>query len=571
VTISGTISTSAIPSAPLAGVTVTFSNGGGTAVTDATGAYSANVNSGWTGTATPALAGYLFAATSTSYASLAANTTTNYTATAVVVITGTVASGTTPIPGVTVAFSTGQSVVTDASGNYSVTVNAPYTGTVTPSLANYVFTPASRTYTAVSLDQTLQNFAAQGIATISGTVTGVPGGVTVTLTASTGQTTTAAANGSYSFVFNTPYSGTITPSATGLVFSPASLSYSAITTDQLSQNFAAQVQIVGAVTLNGAALPGVTMTYTGGSVLTNASGVYTITVPTGWSGTVTPSLIGYLFTNTSNTYATLNTSMVTNYTAIAGIEINGQAYLNTVPITSLPNVSITFSGTYLLGGVATPFTATALTDVNGFYRQFVPSGFSGTATPTLATYAFNPRVRNFSNVTSLLSGRNFIATPTVTYSGTILSGATPIAGVNVAFSGVASVNTDVSGNYSITLNSGWTGTITPTMRGYTFSPASVSVATPVTVNSVQNFNTVQTITGRARVLATGTAVPGVLITLSTGQTTTTNANGNFTIQVPTGWTGSLTASGGGYTTWTPASFSYTNLTTNVTGLRFNGQ
>ena len=45
--------------------------------------------------------------------------------------------------------------------------------------------------------------------------------------------------------------------------------------------------------------PGVTITYTGGSTTTDAGGNFSITVPYGWSGTVTPSLAGYTFTPAS--------------------------------------------------------------------------------------------------------------------------------------------------------------------------------------------------------------------------------------------------------------------------------
>jgi len=41
--------------------------------------------------------------------------------------------------------------------------------------------------------------------------------------------------------------------------------------------------------------------------------------------------------------------------------------------------------------------------------------------------------------------------------------------------------------------------------------------------------------------------------------------------VPTGWTGTITAALTGITTWTPASFTYSNVTANITGLRFTGQ
>ena len=79
-------------------------------------------------------------------------------------------------------------------------------------------------------------------------------------------------------------------------------------------------------------------------------------------------------------------------------------------------------------------------------------------------------------------------------------------------------------------------------------------------------------------------VPGVTIT-ATGSgpsatvTATTNATGNYTLLVLTGWTGTITAGPGTnpatlatITTWTPANFTYTTpVTANITGLRFTGQ
>ncbi len=480
-----------------------------------------------------------------------------------------------PLAGVTIAFSGGPSpVTTDAAGNYTASVPVGWTGSITPSLATYAFTPASISIaTALTANLTGQNFLARpATLTISGIVANVPAATTATVTAFDGintVSTTVAVGGAYSLTLPNPYTGTLTPTGTGLLFSPASRTYTAASGNQAAQNFSAAVQITGTALLNGVTpMSGVTLSYAGGSTTTAADGSYTITQTPGWTGTVTPFKTGYFFTPVSTSYASLNASTVSNYTAVAGVEIAGQAYIPGTPILPLAGVTVSF----LTGGTVN--AGSAVTDASGFYYMFVPSGWSGTASASLPTYVFAPVNRNFINVTTTQTGRNFVATAVVTYSGHVASGATSLAGVRVTFSnggGAVSVTTDASGNYTITLNSGWTGTITPTLRGYTFSPASAVVTTPVTVASVQDFNTVQTITGRARILATGVGIPGVTITLSTGGTTTTNANGNFTIQVPTGWTGSLSPSAAGYTTWTPATFSYTNLTANVTGLRFNGQ
>ena len=49
---------------------------------------------------------------------------------------------------------------TDALGVYDVTVAAGWSGTVTPTLSGYSFTPVSRTYTGLTTDQTGQDYAA---------------------------------------------------------------------------------------------------------------------------------------------------------------------------------------------------------------------------------------------------------------------------------------------------------------------------------------------------------------------------------------------------------------------------
>ena len=48
---------------------------------------------------------------------------------------------------------------------------------------------------------------------------------------------------------------------------------------------------------------GATITYTGGSTTTGTGGDYSFSVPSGWSGTVTPSFTGYTFTPASRNYS----------------------------------------------------------------------------------------------------------------------------------------------------------------------------------------------------------------------------------------------------------------------------
>ena len=108
------------------------------------------------------------------------------------------------------------------------------------------------------------------------------------------------------------------------------------------------------------------------------------------------------------------------------------------------------------------------------------------------------------------------------------------------------------------------------LRGYTFGPLSLTIPALGGSLTGQNFNTVQTISGRA-VNRAGTGIAGVAIAFTGGTTVVTPATGNFTLTVPTGWTGTITASGGALATWAPASFNYSNVTAAITGIRFTGQ
>ena len=55
---------------------------------------------------------------------------------------------------------TNKTVAADGSGNYTIAVPPGWSGTVTPSMTNYAFLPASRTYTNVQADKNAQNYTA---------------------------------------------------------------------------------------------------------------------------------------------------------------------------------------------------------------------------------------------------------------------------------------------------------------------------------------------------------------------------------------------------------------------------
>jgi serine protease len=64
-------------------------------------------------------------------------------------------------------------------------------------------------------------------------------GATLSYTDGTAQTTTADSSGNYAIIVSSNWTGTVTPSKTGYIFSPASREYSGISSDQVSQDYTA--------------------------------------------------------------------------------------------------------------------------------------------------------------------------------------------------------------------------------------------------------------------------------------------------------------------------------------------
>ena len=225
-------------------------------------------------------------------------------------------SGNVGVAGATVTYSgSGAGPTTsDASGNYSLTVNQWSSGSVTPSKGGYTFSPSSRTYYLVNSNQTNQNYTATAVTyTISGSTGAAGGGATITYTG--GSTTANASTGNYSFTVAYGWSGTVTPSKTGYVFSPASRSYTNVAANQTNQNYTAT--LAGWTISGNAGVGGATITYSGGSTTSNAStGDYSFMVSPGWSGMVTPSKTGFSFYPANITYSNVISNQTSqNYTA----------------------------------------------------------------------------------------------------------------------------------------------------------------------------------------------------------------------------------------------------------------
>src|SRR5579859_15496 len=181
--------------------------------------------------------------------SVPGNTTGN------IIISGQVLANGAAVPGVIMDLSGASTgtVNTDSNGNYSFTVAAGGTYTITPSspsTGQYTFSPENYTFTDV-VANTTGSFTATAVTnptqtdyTIGGQVlaAGYPlPGVTLTLTGaslSMPVTTLSGGTGGYSFTVAAGQTYTVTPSLSGYSFTPASRTYANIAANQTTASFA---------------------------------------------------------------------------------------------------------------------------------------------------------------------------------------------------------------------------------------------------------------------------------------------------------------------------------------------
>jgi hypothetical protein len=331
-------------------------------------------------------------------------------------------------------------------------------------------------------------------------------GTTLTLSGQSTATATADSSGNYTFSGLSNGTYTVTPSKSGLTFTPPSQTVT-VNNNNATLNFTVQTwSISGTVTgANGATLA---LTGAANAVATaDASGNFTFTGLVNGAYTITPSASGFTFSpvNQSVTVSGANITAV-NFTATP------------IPTYSISGtVSPSGSGTVLtLSGTS---TGTATADGSGNYTFAGLLNGSYTVTPSKSGFTFTPVNRpvtiNGANATAV----NFTATVVTTFSisGTVnpsLAG----SGTLLTLSGGASgtVTADTSGNYSFGGLLNGTYTVTPTKSGYTFSPANQTVVINGGSFSAINFTIAETLfTTQTPAVPNDTDGPGINYELGT--------------------------------------------------------
>jgi inhibitor of cysteine peptidase len=486
------INFSGVGTLSISGVITTNQSGGGlsnvsvtagtkTTTSRADGSYIFTNLSPKTYTVTPILSKYTFDPLSRAVplTSTPANNV-NFTGIPVFSISGHVREGpSTNLAGVTItainaAGPITNTVVSDSSGNYTLTGVRLGTNTVTASLAGFQFIVgtnqlASNQVVNLTANTNLVDFVGTRVFTVQGRVldTGTSLGLSnVSLTLGT-QTVLSDTNGNYIFTGIRAGTNTVTPSLSGYSFSPASQTNIVTGPNRTGIDFSATGVYVmaGRITRGGAGVQGVIIRADTRQGASDANGYYTINNLGPRTYTVTPSLAGSVFNPLSRSVNLVATVNNIDFTAIPTFSLNGRV----TDGTNGPGLS-----TVTISAVSTSpsLTNSAVSDVNGNYTLSNVPATDNTLTPSVPGYLFSPATQSLT-VTTNTAVPDFVGLRALTISGQLLEGANGLPGVRVT-AGPASATSDSAGNYVLTLQSG-SYTVQPATNGIGFNPQSAAV------------------------------------------------------------------------------------------------
>ena len=139
-----------------------------------------------------------------------------------------------------------------------------------------------------------------------------------------------------------------------------------------------------------------------------------------------------------------------------------------------------------------------------------------------------------------------------------------VSNVTVNYTG-GSTTTDSTGRYMFPVSPGWSGTVTPSKPGYSFSPVSRSYSNLNADQLGQGFTASQFYS-----ISGDTVVGGATLSYTDGapKNVISQGNGNYTLSVTGGWTGIITPSHPCFS-FSPVSKGYTNVVSNITGQNYS--
>jgi len=579
----------------------------GTVVTDASGRFIATADYNWKGSVTPTLEGYQFTPPTRSVGPVKAHLD-NYDFSGEIQMF--VISGTTTLPNVTIhGFS--KTVRSDPAGKFEVRVPYGTTLTVMPELEGYSFSPPSIDYAQVKRNYPAQRFLADKKRyTISGMVSSEGMALSMVALKIRGQTkeVRTGQDGRYAVEVTHGASVEITPVREGFTFYPEAGKYTDVTADDITNYDATQLRyaITGNVGVENAFIK-----YSGGNTLSDAEGNYSIELNHGIRLAITPEKEGYRFSPPELLHMKLTSSLVNqNFQAAAIIvtvsgnvgapdvlmdgliDISGQpvvsnaqgfyeakvqynstlavmpkkaGYTFTPASQSYPNLkedqrAETYTAEAMLfdisGNVGVRnvslkgLNGRFVSDPAGGYRVQVPFDWTGTITPELAGYEFDPPSKFYQNVQeNLYSNEDYTAKKKMyVISGLVSSPDGPVEGAEIRFGGLGGTValTDSLGRYSLELEHGQSGKLSVGKEGYIFGKYSVDVQSIVKDREASFSGKLRTLKISGRLMYKPTPDSGeqplseVRLTADNGgAVTVSDPQGRWTVEVPYNWSGQI--------------------------------
>jgi hypothetical protein len=540
------------------GVTVTLSGASSaTTTSDASGNYSFSGLADGTYVVTPNVTGASFSpASQTITISGAHKLGVNFTSgVPTYAVSGTLSGAGAGIT-VSLTGTTTASGVTDASGNYSVTVpNGSYV--VTPAAVGVSFSPASQPVTVNGASVGGVNFTATIITySLSGTVNG-GAGATVSLSGPTNASVVADASGNYTFPAVSTGSYIVTPAKAGLVFTPTSSVVSMGGSNVSGVNFSVPAICPCNTIWQPSNTPGIA------DIGDNQS----IEVGVKFRSDADGYVAGIRFYKSSLNFGPhqgnlwssdgtlLGTATFTNEGATGW-----QQVLFAAPVHVLANTTYIASYFTPSGHFSDDSNFFTSSGVDSAPLHALASGVDGQNGVFLygAQTAFPGNSYNSSNYWVDVI---FTASQTYNITGTISGPAGSGATVNLTGPISATTTADASGAFSFAGAVNGSYTVTPSKAGFIFTPASQAV----TVNGADASTSFATASYSISGTIAGTGGNGATVSLTGAATATTtaDASGNYTFPGLANGSYTVTVSNAGFT-FTPASQAVTVNGANAT-------
>lgn len=205
-----------------------------------------------------------------------------------------------------------------------------------------------------------------------------------------------------------------------------------------------------------------------------------------------------------------------------------------------------------------------VTDIYGNYTAFIPYGWSGTVRPSKLGYYFDPDGKTYTNVTMDMSMNYWAGQLARTIIGDIteIRDGNKVGVPGVVLNGLlGNPVTNNDGYYIAGIPDGWSGTVTPTKKGFNFDPPSVAYD-EVRSNRSQSYDAYRNFYGLnfSTYWLGGYAMGGVTLQGLPGNPVT-DEYGHYSIMAMFEWSGTITPVKPGIT-FHPASVTITGLDTN---------